>query len=57
MTDQSGLRRDKRDDKFYMSWIIRGGIVLAIVVAVLAFTSANDLDVPQITKTVPDPAY
>jgi hypothetical protein len=39
-----------------MSWIIRGGIVLAIVVAVLAFTSANDLDVPQITSTVPDPA-
>jgi hypothetical protein len=56
MTDQSDLRRDKRDDKFYMSWIIRGGIVLAIVVAVLAFTSANDLDVPQITSTVPDPA-
>jgi len=40
MTDQSDLR-DKRDDKFYLSWIIRGGIVLALVVAVLAFISTG----------------
>ena len=40
MTDQSDLR-DKRDDKFYISWIIRGGIVLALVVAVLAFISTG----------------
>ena len=53
MTDQSDLRRDKRDDKFYISWIIRGGIVLAIVIAALAFTSTNYPDVPQITTTVP----
>ena len=58
MTDQSDLRRDKRDDKFYMSWIIRGGIVLAIVIAALAFTSTNypGPDVPRTTTTVPDPA-
>jgi hypothetical protein len=58
MTDQSDLRRDIREDKFYISWIIRGGIVLAIVIAALAFTSMNypNLDAPQITKTVPDPA-
>ena len=53
MTDQSDLRRDKRDDKFYISWIIRGGIVLALVIAALAFTSTNYPDVPQITTTVP----
>ena len=56
MTDQSDLRRDKRDDKFYISWIIRGGIVLAIVIAALAFTSTNYPDVPQIPTTVPAPA-
>ena len=59
MTDQSDLRSDIRDDKFYISWIIRGGIVLAIVIAALAFTSTGnypDLDVPQITRTVPGPA-
>jgi hypothetical protein len=59
MTDQSDLRRDIREDKFYISWIIRGGIVLAIVTVALAFTSMNypNLDASQITKTVPDPAY
>jgi hypothetical protein len=41
MTYQSETRRDKRDDKFYISWIIRGGIVLAIVIAVLAFISTG----------------
>ena len=56
MTYQSETRRDKRADKFYISWIIRGGIVLAIVIAVLAFTSTNYPDVPQITTTVPAPA-
>ena len=59
MTYQSDTRRDKRDDKFYTSWIIRGGIVLAIVIAVLAFISTGtypDLDAPQITTTVPGPA-
>ena len=56
MTDQSELRRDKRDDKFYTSWIIRGGVVLALIVAVLAFISTGsypDPDLPQITTTVP----
>jgi hypothetical protein len=51
----SNARRDKRDDKFYISWIIRGGIVLAIVTAALAFISTGtypDRDVPQITTTV-----
>ena len=56
MTYESDIRRDKRDDKFYISWIIRGGIVLAIVIAALAFTSTNYPDVPQITTTVPAPA-
>jgi hypothetical protein len=41
MTYQSETRRDKRDDKFYISWIIRGGIVLAIVIAVLPFISTG----------------
>ena len=59
MTYQSDARRDKRDDKFYISWIIRGGIVLAIVIAALAFTSTGnypDRGVPQIIRTVPGPA-
>jgi cytochrome c-type biogenesis protein CcmH/NrfG len=59
MTYQSETRRDKRDDKFYISWIIRGGIVLAIVIAVLPFISTGtypDLDAPQTTITVPAPA-
>jgi hypothetical protein len=55
MTDQSDLRRDKRDDEFYIWWIIRGGVVLALVIAALAFTSMNypDTDAPAITTTVP----
>ena len=56
MTYQSDTRRD---DKFYTSWIIRGGIVLAIVIAALAFTSTGnypDRGVPQIIRTVPGPA-
>jgi hypothetical protein len=54
MTDQSDLR-DKQDDKFYIWWIIRGGVVLALVIAALAFTSMNypDTDAPAITTTVP----
>ena len=50
---------DKRDDKFYTWWVIRGGIVLAIVIAALAFISTGtypDLDAPQIITTVPGPA-
>ena len=56
MTDQSDLRSDIRDDKFYISWIIRGGVVLALVIAVLAFISTGsypDLEAPQLTTTVP----
>ena len=56
MTYQSDTRRD---DKFYTSWIIRGGIVIAIVIAALAFISTGtypDRDVPQIIRTVPGPA-
>jgi hypothetical protein len=59
MTYQSETRRDKRDDKFYIAWIIRGGIVLAIVIAAFAFISTGsypDPDVPQTTPTVPGPA-
>ena len=59
MTYQSETRREKRDDKFYTSWIVRGGIVLAIVIAALAFISTGtypDRDVPQIIRTVPGPA-
>ena len=59
MTYKSDLRSDIRDDNFYRSWIIGGGIVLAIVIAVLAFISTGtypDLDAPQITTTVPGPA-
>jgi hypothetical protein len=54
MTDQSDLR-DKRDDRFYIWWIIRGGVVLALVIAALAFTSMNypGTDAPAITTTVP----
>jgi cytochrome c-type biogenesis protein CcmH/NrfG len=49
----------RREDKFYTWWIIRGGIVLAIVIAAFAFISTGtypNLDAPQITKTVPGPA-
>jgi len=56
MTYQSETRRDKRDDKFYISWIIRGGVVIAIVIAALAFISTGtypDLDAPPVTTTVP----
>ena len=59
MTYQSETRREKRDDKFYTSWIVRGGIVLPIVIAALAFTSTGnypDRDAPQIIRTVPGPA-
>jgi len=58
--DQSELRRDKRDDKFYISWIIRGGIVLTLVIAAFAFLSTGnypDLDRSQITTTVPASAF
>ena len=58
MTYESDTR-EKRDDKFYTWWVIRGGIVLAIVIAALAFISTGtypDLDAPQIITTVPGPA-
>ena len=59
MTYQSDLRSDIRDDKFYISWIIRGGIVLAIVIASVAFISTGNKpnhDLPQTTTAVPAPA-
>ena len=52
-------RSDKSDDTFYTSWIIGGGVVLAIVIAAVAFISTGnnpDRDLPQITTTVPAPA-
>ncbi len=58
MAYQSDIRRDKRDDEFCTSWIIGGGIVLAVFIAALVFTSTGnppDLGVPQITTTVPAP--
>ena len=59
MTYKSDLRSDIRDDNFYRSWIIGGGIVLAIVIAALAFMSTGNylaLEVPQIITTAPAPA-
>src|SRR4029453_6387722 len=58
MTYKSYLRSDIRDDNFYRSWIIGGGIVLAIVIAALAFMSTGNylaLEVPQIITTAPAP--
>jgi hypothetical protein len=52
-------RSDISDDTFYTSWIIGGGIVLAIVIAAVAFISTGnkpDHDLSQITTTVPAPA-
>ncbi len=50
MTYQSDTRSDKRDDKFYISWIIRGGIVLAIVIAAVAFISTGNNPNPTCPK-------
>jgi len=53
-------RRDISDDSFYTSWIISGGVVLAIVIAAVAFISTGnkpDHDLPQITTPVSAPAY
>jgi hypothetical protein len=52
-------RNDKIDDMFCTSRIIGGGVVLAIVVAAVAFLSTGnspDHDLPQITTTIPGPA-
>jgi hypothetical protein len=63
MTYQSDANKNRRsnrsDDIFYTSWIIGGGVVLAIVIAAVAFISTGnkpDHDLPQITTTVPAPA-
>ena len=63
MTYQSDANTNRRsnrsDDIFYTSWIIGGGVVLAIVIAAVAFISTGnkpDHDLPQITTTVPAPA-
>jgi cytochrome c-type biogenesis protein CcmH/NrfG len=59
MTYKSDLRSDIRNDNFYRSWIIGGGIVLAIVIAALVFMSTGNylaLEVPQKTTTAPAPA-
>ena len=59
MTYKSDLRSDIRDDNFYRSWIIGGGLALAIVIAALAFMSTGNylaLEVPQIITTAPAPA-
>ena len=63
MTYQSDANTNRRsnrsDDIFYTSWIIGGGIVLAIVIGAVAFISTGnkpDHDLPQITTTVPAPA-
>jgi cytochrome c-type biogenesis protein CcmH/NrfG len=58
MTDQNVTREDRRADRFYTRWIIRGGIVLAIVIAVLAFFSTGnypDRDAPKIAPAVSGP--
>ena len=52
-------RSEMRDDASYTHWIIGGVVTLAIVIAAAAFISTGsnrDLDLPQITTTVPAPA-
>ena len=63
MTYQNDLntnrRSEMRDDASYTHWIIGGVVTLAIVIAAAAFISTGsnrDLDLPQITTTVPAPA-
>ena len=63
MTYQNDLntdrRSDMRDDARYTHWIIGSVVTLAIVIAAAAFVSTRsnrDLDLPQITTTIPAPA-
>jgi len=52
-------RSDKSDDAYCKSCIIGGGVVLASVIAAVAFLStgnSRDHDLPQISTTVPAPA-
>jgi hypothetical protein len=53
-------RSDIRDDTFYTSWIVGGGIVLATVIAAVAFISTGNKpnhDLPQITTAVPSGVF
>jgi hypothetical protein len=52
-------RSDMHDDARYTTWIIGGVVTLAILIAAAAFISTGnnrDLDLPQITTTIPAPA-
>jgi hypothetical protein len=52
-------RSDMRDDAHYTHLIIGGVVTLAIAIAAAVFISTGsnpDLDLPQITTTVPAPA-
>ena len=52
-------RSDKSDDTYCRSCIMGGGVMLAIVIAAVAFLSTgsnSNRDLPQITTTVPAPA-
>jgi hypothetical protein len=49
-------RSNKIDDTFYTSWIVGGGVAIAIVTAVFAFISAGDnpdLSLPRGTIGAP----
>jgi hypothetical protein len=53
---KTNRRNNKIDDTFYTSWIVAGGVAIAIVVAVRAFVSAGvnpDLSLPQRTIGTP----
>jgi hypothetical protein len=63
MTYQSDLNTNRRslmhDDARYTTWIIGVVVTVAIVITAAAFISTGnnrDLDLPQITTTVPAPA-
>jgi hypothetical protein len=63
MTHENDLntnrRSDMHDDARYTTWIIGGVVTVAIVITAAAFISTGnnrDLDLPQITTTVPAPA-
>jgi hypothetical protein len=52
-------RSDKSDDTYCKSCIMGWGVVLAIVIAAVAFLSTgsnSNRDLPQISTTVPAPA-
>ncbi|MGB8093966.1 MAG: hypothetical protein WCF62_25180, partial [Pseudolabrys sp.] len=51
-------RSDKSDDTYCRSCIMGGGVMLAIVIAAVAFLSTgsnSNRDLPQISTTVPAP--